>query len=217
MGLVPVTAGEIRLDGKSVRRLSTAAIVREGLVQVPERRQLFGSMTVEENLRMGAFAVKDRGSISGRDGAAVRAVPDPARAAAPARLDAERRRAADGGDRARHDGGAAAHAARRALARAGAAVRDAHLRADQGLARRAAGPSCWSSRTRGSRCRSPIAATCWKAGGSAWRAAPPSCCTIRMCRTPIWAAPARSSRAMEDRIRAMRRAMQAERAAAIPS
>ena len=65
MGLVPVTAGDIRLAGKSLRRLSTAAIVREGLVQVPERRQLFGSMTVEENLRMGAFAVKDRGSIFG--------------------------------------------------------------------------------------------------------------------------------------------------------
>ena len=63
MGLVPVAAGDIRLDGKSVRRQSTAAIVREGLVQVPERRQLFGGMTVEENLRMGAFAIKDRGSI----------------------------------------------------------------------------------------------------------------------------------------------------------
>ena len=65
MGLVPVAAGDIRLAGKSVKRLSTAAIVREGLVQVPERRQLFGSMTVEENLRMGAFAVKDRASIAG--------------------------------------------------------------------------------------------------------------------------------------------------------
>jgi branched-chain amino acid transport system ATP-binding protein len=65
MGLVPVTAGDIRVAGKSVRSFSTAAIVREGLVQVPERRQLFGSMTVEENLRMGAFAVKDRASIAG--------------------------------------------------------------------------------------------------------------------------------------------------------
>jgi branched-chain amino acid transport system ATP-binding protein len=64
MGLVPVTAGDIRLDGQSVRRQSTAAIVRRGLVQVPERRQLFGSMTVEENLRMGAFALKDRGGIA---------------------------------------------------------------------------------------------------------------------------------------------------------
>jgi branched-chain amino acid transport system ATP-binding protein len=64
MGLVSITAGDIRLAGKSVRRLPTAAIVREGLVQVPERRQLFGSMTVEENLRMGAFALKDRRSIA---------------------------------------------------------------------------------------------------------------------------------------------------------
>ena len=65
MGLVPVAAGDIRVAGKSVRSLSTAAVVREGLVQVPERRQLFGSMTVEENLRMGAFAVKDRASVAG--------------------------------------------------------------------------------------------------------------------------------------------------------
>jgi branched-chain amino acid transport system ATP-binding protein len=63
MGLVPVAKGDIRFAGKSMRHLSTAAIVREGLVQVPERRQLFGSMTVEENLRMGAFALKERGSI----------------------------------------------------------------------------------------------------------------------------------------------------------
>jgi len=65
MALIPVAAGDIRVAGRSVRSLSTAAVVREGLVQVPERRQLFGSMTVEENLRMGAFAVKDRGSIFG--------------------------------------------------------------------------------------------------------------------------------------------------------
>jgi branched-chain amino acid transport system ATP-binding protein len=63
MGLVPVAAGDIRLSGQSIRRHATAAIVRAGLVQVPERRQLFGSMTIEENLRMGAFAIKDRGSI----------------------------------------------------------------------------------------------------------------------------------------------------------
>jgi branched-chain amino acid transport system ATP-binding protein len=65
MALIPVAAGDIRVAGRSVRSLSTAAVVREGLVQVPERRQLFGSMTVEENLRMGAFAVKDRASIAG--------------------------------------------------------------------------------------------------------------------------------------------------------
>src|SRR5581483_8175260 len=64
MGLVTITAGDIRFDGNSVRRLPTAAIVRAGLVQVPERRQLFGSMTVEENLRMGAFAISDRSRVA---------------------------------------------------------------------------------------------------------------------------------------------------------
>src|SRR5262249_44569260 len=64
MGLVPLSGGDIRLDGRSIARLPTAAIVRAGLAQVPERRQLFGAMTVEENLRMGAYARTDRARIA---------------------------------------------------------------------------------------------------------------------------------------------------------
>ncbi len=64
MGLLPVTAGDIRFDGRSIARLPTPAIVRAGLGQVPERRQLFGTMSVEENLRMGAYSVVDRGAAA---------------------------------------------------------------------------------------------------------------------------------------------------------
>ncbi|MGH6979904.1 MAG: ABC transporter ATP-binding protein, partial [Stellaceae bacterium] len=64
MGLLPVSAGDIRFDGKSIARLPTPAIVRAGLGQVPERRQLFGTMSVEENLRMGAYAVAERGAVT---------------------------------------------------------------------------------------------------------------------------------------------------------
>ena len=64
MGLVPATGGEIRFDGRSILRAGTAAIVRAGLSQVPERRQLFGTMSVEENLRMGAYARADRAAIA---------------------------------------------------------------------------------------------------------------------------------------------------------
>jgi len=64
MGLLPVMAGDIRFDGRSIARLPTPAIVRAGLGQVPERRQLFGTMTVEENLRMGAYAVADRVAVA---------------------------------------------------------------------------------------------------------------------------------------------------------
>ncbi len=56
MGLVRVSAGSITFEDREIRNLGTAHIVRAGIVQVPERRQLFGTMTVEENLRMGAYA-----------------------------------------------------------------------------------------------------------------------------------------------------------------
>jgi branched-chain amino acid transport system ATP-binding protein len=65
MGLVAMTAGDILFDGHSIARRPTAAIVRAGLAQVPERRQLFSTMTVEENLRMGAYAASDRVAFAG--------------------------------------------------------------------------------------------------------------------------------------------------------
>jgi len=64
MGLVTLTGGDIRFDGASIARRPTPAIVRAGLAQVPERRQLFGTMTVEENLRMGAYTRADRGELA---------------------------------------------------------------------------------------------------------------------------------------------------------
>jgi branched-chain amino acid transport system ATP-binding protein len=60
MGIVPLTGGDIRFNGQSISRTQTPAIVRSGLAQVPERRQLFGTMSVEENLRLGAYTCSDR-------------------------------------------------------------------------------------------------------------------------------------------------------------
>ena len=51
-GLVPY-AGEIRWEGKPLKALSPAAIARTGLVQCPETRELFGDMSVRENLDLG--------------------------------------------------------------------------------------------------------------------------------------------------------------------
>ena len=135
MGLLPVSSGDIRFDGRSIARLPTPAIVRAGLGQVPERRQLFGTMTVEENLRMGAYAVADRVAVAASLDEQF-PLPDPARAAAPGGADAVGRRAADGGDRARHDGAAASHVARRAVARPRAVDGRADHGADRGAARR---------------------------------------------------------------------------------
>ncbi|RKP47184.1 ABC transporter ATP-binding protein [Pararobbsia silviterrae] len=53
-GWLPPTSGRIRLAGESIARVSAAHIVARGLSMVPEGRRLFPSLSVEENLRIGA-------------------------------------------------------------------------------------------------------------------------------------------------------------------
>lgn len=50
--------GSIKLEGTEISRMPTNAIIARGLVLVPEGRQLFAELTVEENLRMGAYGVE---------------------------------------------------------------------------------------------------------------------------------------------------------------
>jgi branched-chain amino acid transport system ATP-binding protein len=64
MGLVATSSGDIRFDGRDIAHLPTPAIVRAGIAQVPERRQLFGSMSVEENLLMGAYTSGGRQMVA---------------------------------------------------------------------------------------------------------------------------------------------------------
>ncbi len=54
-GLLPASGGSIEFDGQEIRALSADRIVRLGISVVPEGRQLFGEMTVLENLRLGAY------------------------------------------------------------------------------------------------------------------------------------------------------------------
>jgi branched-chain amino acid transport system ATP-binding protein len=54
MGVVPAAAGRIELEGRSVRGRQPEAIVRSGVALVPEGRRIFGTLTVAENLRLGA-------------------------------------------------------------------------------------------------------------------------------------------------------------------
>ncbi|MBO9513517.1 MAG: ABC transporter ATP-binding protein [Variovorax sp.] len=56
--LIEPSAGEIRFDGQSIRRAPSDEIVRRGLVQVPEGREVFKDMSVRENLELGAFLRK---------------------------------------------------------------------------------------------------------------------------------------------------------------
>jgi branched-chain amino acid transport system ATP-binding protein len=52
-----VASGSIRFDGAEITEADPAAIVASGVVQVPEGRQVFATMTVEENLRAGALSL----------------------------------------------------------------------------------------------------------------------------------------------------------------
>jgi branched-chain amino acid transport system ATP-binding protein len=53
VGLVPVTSGSVRFDGRELARLATHEISRLGVGYVPEERRIFSDLTVEENLRVG--------------------------------------------------------------------------------------------------------------------------------------------------------------------
>jgi branched-chain amino acid transport system ATP-binding protein len=59
-GLLRPRAGSIRLAGSDVSSLAANRIARLGIVQVPEGRQVFANMTIDENLRMGAYLLSDR-------------------------------------------------------------------------------------------------------------------------------------------------------------
>jgi branched-chain amino acid transport system ATP-binding protein len=54
-GVHPVAAGQIRYEGADITRAKPFARVAKGIVQVPEGRQIFAPLTVEDNLRLGAF------------------------------------------------------------------------------------------------------------------------------------------------------------------
>ena len=62
-GLEPLTRGEIRFDDARIDGLAPEEIVRRGIAHVPEGRRVFADLTVEENLRTGAFLRKDRAAV----------------------------------------------------------------------------------------------------------------------------------------------------------
>jgi branched-chain amino acid transport system ATP-binding protein len=62
MGLTPVTQGDIRIDGQSRAGTATWDMARQGVVLIPEGRMIFGEMSVEENLLIGAFHKSHRAS-----------------------------------------------------------------------------------------------------------------------------------------------------------
>lgn len=63
-GIIPPMNGSVSFMGKDITNMSSHLLVKQGLAFVPEERNLFLSMTVEDNLLMGGYTIKDRTRIN---------------------------------------------------------------------------------------------------------------------------------------------------------
>ena len=63
MGTQQAFEGRILYQGREIQKLNTEAIVRLGIVCVPEEKMLFGPLAVEENLRLGAYVLDDNQEV----------------------------------------------------------------------------------------------------------------------------------------------------------
>jgi len=66
LGLVRPTEGDITFEGKRIDRLRTNRIVKMGISVVPEGRRLFPKMSVLENLKLGAYVIRNQRKIRER-------------------------------------------------------------------------------------------------------------------------------------------------------
>ncbi|MCD0505318.1 ABC transporter ATP-binding protein [Bordetella petrii] len=62
-GLVPLAGGDVFYSGESINGRKSFELVRRGLVMVPEGRGIFGQLTIEENLAMGAYVRRDTAQV----------------------------------------------------------------------------------------------------------------------------------------------------------
>jgi len=63
-GLIKAESGSIQFDGQELLALAPHQIVQKGLVQVAEGRAILGTLTVQENLDLGAYTRKDKANIA---------------------------------------------------------------------------------------------------------------------------------------------------------
>jgi branched-chain amino acid transport system ATP-binding protein len=63
-GLLSVSRGKLEFEGEAIEGTSANERVRRGISMCPEGRKLFGEMTVLENLKLGAYLIKDKGQIN---------------------------------------------------------------------------------------------------------------------------------------------------------
>ena len=62
-GTLHPTKGCIKFENEDISHSSTVDIVRKGITYVPEERRIFGPLSVEENLRLGAYILNDNEAI----------------------------------------------------------------------------------------------------------------------------------------------------------
>ncbi len=63
MGLLSAKTGSVTFQNEAIQKLPPYEIVKKGLVMIPEGREIFPRMTVEENLLLGAYTVKDKNAV----------------------------------------------------------------------------------------------------------------------------------------------------------
>ncbi len=64
MGFLKPQTGSVKFKGEEIEKLSTYEIVKKGLTMIPEGREIFPRMTIEENLMLGAYTIKDKAKIN---------------------------------------------------------------------------------------------------------------------------------------------------------
>jgi branched-chain amino acid transport system ATP-binding protein len=63
MGFLKPQTGSIQFNGEKTEKLSTYDIVKKGLTMIPEGREIFPRMTVEQNLMLGAYTITDKAKV----------------------------------------------------------------------------------------------------------------------------------------------------------
>ena len=66
LGLTPAHTGSIDFDGRPISGLPTHRVIASGIACIPEGRKVFPKMTVEENLRVGAYQQRDQAEVKRR-------------------------------------------------------------------------------------------------------------------------------------------------------
>ena len=62
-GLLPTKIGTIRFKGENIEKTPPYEIVKKGLTLIPEGREIFPRLTVDENMRLGAYTINDKSKV----------------------------------------------------------------------------------------------------------------------------------------------------------